>query len=169
MLGVGREMCTAVLITPGVTYAYARRDSDDFLAPTENTRGLCDMADSITVIGMRAAKQKRRGKKGKKGKGIKKLTPEEMKFKLKENDKSIRGMQKQLFEIEVQAHTNRKEVDGVRASVKRILKAHDLAMNTQGENVNVRIVAARVQDQVTAVSNVLRSHETVLSQVYSTL
>ena len=34
-----------------------------------------------------------------------------MKFKLKENDKSIRGMQKQLFEIEVQAHTNRKEVD----------------------------------------------------------
>ena len=42
-------------------------------------------------------------------------------------------------------------------------------MNTQGENVNVRIVAARVQDQVTAVSNVLRSHETVLSQVYSTL
>ena len=127
------------------------------------------MADSITVIGMRAAKQKRRGKKGKKGKGIKKLTPEEMKFKLKENDKSIRGMQKQLFEIEVQAHTNRKEVDGVRASVKRILKAHDLAMNTQGENVNVRIVAARVQDQVTAVSNVLRSHETVLSQVYSTL
>ena len=78
-------------------------------------------------------------------------------------------MQKQLFEIEVQAHTNRKEVDGVRASVKRILKAHDLAMNTQGDNVNVRIVAARVQDQVTAVSNVLKSHETVLSQVHSTL
>ena len=69
------------------------------------------MADSITIIGMRAAKQKRRGKKGKNDKGIKKLTPEEMKFKLKENDKSIRGMQKQLFEIEVQAHTNRKEVD----------------------------------------------------------
>ena len=62
----------------------------------------------------------------------------------------------------MQAHANRKEVDGVPTSVKRILKAHDLAMNTQGENVNVRIVAARVQDQVTAVSNVLRSHETVL-------
>ena len=68
---------------------------------------------------MRAAKQKRRGKKGKKGNGIKKLTPEEMKFKLKEND-NYRGMQKQLFEIEVQAHTNRKEVDGVRASVKNL-------------------------------------------------
>lgn len=127
------------------------------------------MSDSITIIGMRAAQQKRRGRKGQDKGKKKKLTQEEMKFKLKENDKSIRGMQKQLFEIEVQAHTNRKEVDGVRANVKRILKAHELAMNTQGENVNVRIVAARVQDQVTAVSNVLRSHEEVLGQVHSTL
>ena len=63
------------------------------------------MADSITIIGMRAAKQKRRGKKGKNDKGIKKLTPEEMKFKLKENDKVHTWHAETTFEIEVQAHT----------------------------------------------------------------
>ena len=71
-------------------------------------------------------------------------------------------MRKQLFEIEVQAHTNRKEVDGVRAQVKHILKQHDRAMNTAGGETNMRIISARVQDQVTAVKNVLKSHEAVL-------
>ena len=123
------------------------------------------MSDSITIIGLKAQNRDRKGKKSKK----KKMTEEEMKFKLRENKKAIGGMRKQLFEIEVQAHSNRKEVDGVRAQVKHILKQHERAMNTQGEDVNLRIVSARVQEQVTAVKNVLKSHETVLGEVYSTL
>ena len=105
------------------------------------------MSDSITIIGLKAQNRDRKGKKSKK----KKMTEEEMKFKLRENKKAIGGMRKQLFEIEVQAHSNRKEVDGVRAQVKHILKQHERAMNTQGEDVNLRIVSARVQEQVTAV------------------
>ena len=101
--------------------------------------------------------------RGRKAKG-KQLNEEEMRQLLKENKKSISGMTKQLYDIEKQAHGNRREVEGVRATVDHILKQYEAAMKNEEEG-NQRLIVTRINEQVQEVSNILVSHESIFGDI----
>ena len=93
----------------------------------------------------------------KKKKKSRKLGEDEMRLLLKENKKRIGGMTKQLYDLEHQAHSNRKEVEGVRASVQHILKQHDRVIKElDSDGGNRKMIGIKINEQVMEVSNILK-------------
>ena len=106
----------------------------------------------------------------KKKKKSRKLGEDEMRLLLKENKKRIGGMTKQLYDLEHQAHSNRKEVEGVRASVQHILKQHDRVIKElDSDGGNRKMIGIKINEQVMEVSNILKEHEHILGGIHNTL